>query len=153
MIKTIMNHNKWETKGSGYIYILTNPSFCEDWVKIVLYQKSWFHVRLFKDFDYLCNGFRKKCGFQNYWLWISVRHLICLRNVENINRQVAQARQKKDEVSARVIVWASLIMYWRSFPRSRRGWCKFTLLSFRNETVQNNNIEVVPDTDFLFYLQ
>ena len=35
-----MNHNKLEKQGSGYVYILTNPSFCEDWVKIVLYQKS-----------------------------------------------------------------------------------------------------------------
>lgn len=148
-----MNHNKWETKGSGYVYILTNPSFCEDWVKIVLYQKVDSMFGYLKILIIFATDSARNVVSKINWLWISVRHLICLRNVENINRQVAQARQKKDEVSACVIVWASLIMYWRSFPRSRRGWCKFTLLSFRNETVQNNNIEVVPDTDFLFYLQ
>ena len=87
-----------------------------------LYQKKLIPCLIIKDFDYLCNGIRKNMRFsKTFGYELAFAIFSCLRNVENFNRQVAQATQKKDEVSARAIAWADLILCCRQFPRPRRG--------------------------------
>ena len=79
-------------------------------------------VKDFTNYSYICNWILHYYSFQDiigYELAFAISS--CLRNVENFNRQVAFATQKKDEVSARAIAWADLILCCRQFPRPRRG--------------------------------
>ena len=43
-------------KGPGYVYILTNPSFREDWVKIGKSKDFWFETQIILCKIVRCNG-------------------------------------------------------------------------------------------------
>ena len=109
-----------------------------DYSKLLGSFLQFFYLKehFFQNFLYLCNQVladgRKRPKYNLFpecrvaVCFLRVNELAfaissCLRNVENFNRQVAFATQKKDEVSARAIAWADLILCCRQFPRPRRG--------------------------------